>query len=144
MSQVVDANLSVALVLPTPYSAKAQVLGERWSAEAVDVFAPDLWAYEITSALRKAMSITSMPFLEAEAHLQTLMRLGVQLVPPTLELDRLALQWAEHLGQAVAYDAHYVALAERLGCELWTADRRLAGSAGAEVSWVHWIDEIAL
>jgi predicted nucleic acid-binding protein len=144
MSQVVDANLTVALVLPTPYSTKAQALWERWSAEAADVFAPDLWAYEITSALRKAMSITSMPLLEAEAHLETLMRLGVQLVPPTLELDRLALQWAEHLGQTVAYDAHYVALAERLGGELWTADRRLADSAGDEVSWVHWIDEIAL
>jgi predicted nucleic acid-binding protein len=143
VSQVVDANLSVALVLPTPYSAKAQVLWERWSAQAADVFAPDLWAYEITSALRKAMSITGMPFPEAETHLETLMRLGVQLVPPTLELDRLALQWAEHLGQTVAYDAHYVALAERLGCELWTADRRLAGSAGAEVPWVHYIDEIA-
>jgi len=143
MSQVVDANLAVALVLPTSYSTGAQVLWERWSAEAQDVFAPDLWAYEVTSALRKAMSITGMPFREAKVHLDTLMRLGVQLVPPTLELDRLALQWAERLGQTVAYDAHYLALAETLGVDFWTADRRLADSAGAEVSWVHRIDEIA-
>ncbi len=143
-SQVVDANLTIALVLPTSYSAKAQALWERWSAEAADVFAPDLWAYEVTSALRKAISIARMPAPEAEAHLETVMHLGVRLVPPTLELDRLALQWAERLGQTVAYDAHYLALAETLGCHFWTADRRLADSAGAEASWVHWIDAIAL
>jgi predicted nucleic acid-binding protein len=139
MSQVVDANLAVALVLPTPYSAQAQALWERWSVEAMDVFAPDLWAYEVTSALRKAVSITGMPSPEAEAHLDIVMRLGVQLVPPTLELDRLALRWADRLGQAVAYDAHYLALAETLGGDFWTADRRLADSAGTEVPWVHWI-----
>jgi len=145
MSQVVDANLTIALMLPTPYSTQAQALWERWSAEAMDVFAPDLWAYEVTSALRKAASITGMPSLEAEAYLETLMCLGVQLVPPTLELDRLALRWAERLGQTVAYDAHYLALAETLGCDFWTADRRLADSAGAdEAPWVHWIGEIAL
>ena len=49
-----------------------------WSVEATDVFAPDLWACEVTSALRKAVSITGMPSREAEAHLETVMRLGVQ------------------------------------------------------------------
>jgi predicted nucleic acid-binding protein len=141
MSQVVDANLAVALVLLTPYSAQAQALWERWSVEATGVFAPDLWAYEVTSALRKAVSITGMLSPEAEAHLETVMRLGVQLVPPTLELDRLALRWADRLGQAVAYDAHYLALAETLGCDFWTADRWLADAAGTEVRWVHWIGQ---
>jgi predicted nucleic acid-binding protein len=141
MSQVVDANLAVALVLLTPYSAQAQALWERWSVEATDVFAPDLWAYEITSALRKAVSIIGMPPREAEAHLETVIRLGVQLVPPTLELDRLALRWAGRLGQTVAYDAHYLALAETLGCDFWTADRRLADAAGPGARWVHWIGE---
>ena len=42
------------------------------------------------------------------------MRLGVQLVPPTFELDRLAVRWADRLGQAVACDAHCLALAETL------------------------------
>jgi len=139
MSQVVDANLTIALVLATPYSVQAQALWERWGTEAVQVYAPDLWAYEITSALRKAMSLTGMSLSEAEMYLETLACLGVQLVPPTPELDRLALRWAGRLGQAVAYDAHYLALAEVLGCDFWTADRRLAAAAG--VSWVHWIGQ---
>ena len=143
MSQVVDANLSVALVLATPYSAPAQRLWDRWNTEATDVYAPDLWAYEVTSALRQAMSLTGMPLPEAEACLEVLTHLGVQLVPPTPELDRLALRWAERLGQATAYDAHYLALAEVLECDFWTADRRLARAARNEVPWVHGVDEIA-
>lgn len=141
-SQVVDANLTLALVLQTPYSEQAHTLWGQWSGETTDVFAPDLWAYEVTSALRKAMTLTGMPLPEAEARLDVLARLGVQLVPPTLELDRLALRWAERLRHTVAYDAHYLALADTLGCEFWTADRRLANAAGQEAPWVHWIGEI--
>ncbi len=142
MSQVIDANLTVALVLSTPYSDQAQTLWRRWSVEDADVCAPDLWAYEVTSALRKAMVITGMPLSEAKAHLETLARLQVRLVSPTLELNHSALQWAERLGQTVAYDAHYLALAQMLGCDFWTADRRLVNSAAAKASWVHWIGEI--
>ena len=88
------------------------------------------------------MSLTGMPLSEADTRLEALTHLGVQLVPPTLELNYLALRWAERLGQTVAYDAHYLALAEVLGCDFWTADRRLAKAARAEVPWVHGIDEI--
>mgnify|MGYP006309980521 CR=1 FL=1 len=139
MSQVVDANLALALVLATPYSDRAQALWERWHSEEAIVFAPDLWVYEVTSALRKAMVVTGMSFSEAENRLETVMHLGVRLVPPTLELSQSALRWAQRLEQTVAYDAHYLALAEFLGCDFWTADSRLAGGPGFDVTWTHWV-----
>ena len=139
MSQVVDANLSVALVLHTPYSGQAQALWKRWETTGANVFAPDLWAYEVASALRKAMVITGLSLPEAQARLETLAQIGVQLVPPTATLDHSALQWAARLGQTVAYDAYYLALAEALGCEFWTADHKLTASLAGVVPWVHWI-----
>jgi predicted nucleic acid-binding protein len=142
MSQVADANLALGLVLATPYSGQAQVLWERWHSEEAVVFAPDLWAYEVTSALRKAMVITGMNLSEAEARLETLTQLGVRLVPPTPELDRSALRWAHRLDQTVAYDAHYLALAEFLGCDFWTADSRLASAPGFSLHWTHWVGEV--
>jgi predicted nucleic acid-binding protein len=142
MKQIIDANLAVALVLSTPYSEQAQILWEQWSINQTDVFAPDPWAYEVTSALRKAASITGMSLQEAETRLETLMHLGVCLVPPTLELDRLALRWAERLNQPVAYDAHYLSLADTLGGDFWTADRRLVDQVENEVPWVHWVGEV--
>ena len=57
--------------------------------------------------------------------------LPVRSVPTDPDLRRSALSWAERLGQFAAYDSFYVALAERLGCEVWTADRRLANAAAA-------------
>lgn len=36
-----------------------------------------------------------------------------------------ALDLAERLSLSATYDAHYLALAEWLGAEFWTADQRL-------------------
>jgi predicted nucleic acid-binding protein len=35
------------------------------------------------------------------------------------------------------YDAHYLALADYLGGEFWTADRRLAKVVQRELGWVN-------
>lgn len=39
-----------------------------------------------------------------------------------------ALSLATRFTLPATYDAHYLALAEELGCEFWTADKRLAGA----------------
>ncbi len=51
--------------------------------------------------------------------MQDLMSLGVGL-HETPNLHRRALELASQLKQGAVYDAHYLALAESLGCELWT------------------------
>jgi predicted nucleic acid-binding protein len=60
-----------------------------------------------------------------------------------LRLRQAALSWATRLHQKAACDGFYLAAAEQLGAELWTADQALANNArqlGA--SWVHWMGEI--
>jgi predicted nucleic acid-binding protein len=52
-------------------------------------------------------------------------------------LHRRALALAEHLELSAAYDAHYLALAERLGTEFWTADQRLGNAMSSILPWVH-------
>jgi len=52
-------------------------------------------------------------------------------------LHRRALQLAEALSLPAAYDAHYLALAERVGAEFWTTDRRLANKVREALPWVH-------
>ena len=51
-------------------------------------------------------------------------------------LHRRAARLADRLGLAAACDAHYLALAEMLECELWTADGRLARAVGPALPWV--------
>jgi len=46
-----------------------------------------------------------------------------------------ALRWSERIGHRVIYDSVYLALADGMNAELWTADRRLyqrARRAGAD------------
>ena len=51
-------------------------------------------------------------------------------------LHRRALDLAERFDLPAAYDGHYLALAERLDAEFWTADRRLAQAVQEEMPWV--------
>ncbi len=95
----------------------------------------------MTSALRKACAAGIMP-----AHgggrgaLNDCWRLRIERVAPDMDLHRRALRWAARLGQRAAYDAQYLALAERLGAEFYTADRRLANLAGAAgLPWVRFL-----
>ena len=45
--------------------------------------------------------------------------------------------------QNVFCDAHYLALAESFGCELWTADERFYRVASPSIENVRWIGEFA-
>jgi predicted nucleic acid-binding protein len=72
LNHVIDADVALALVIATPYSDQVQALWERCSNLQTVVFAPDLWAYEVTSALRKAMAVTGMQLSDAVSRLEVL------------------------------------------------------------------------
>ncbi len=90
--------------------------------------------YELTSALSKGVPFGALTEGKAEHALQLLRDLGVQLVPPDrAQVDR-AFIWTRRLNRAAAYDSFYLALAEELGSDLWTADRRLVNAV--DLPWV--------
>ena len=57
------------------------------------------------------------------------------LSPETLPEE--ALRLAKTLGLPAAYDAHHLALAQLLACELWANDRRLLRVLAGKLSFVH-------
>ena len=72
-------------------------------------------------------------------------RMIARLLESRLELHQTpvlhvkALQLEGQLKQNAAYDAHYLALAESFGCELWTADEWFYRAASPIVKGIHWI-----
>lgn len=142
MTVVVDANLIAALLIPLPYSVAAAERYASWQREEEEVLTPWLLVYEVDTTLRKAQRaglISEAGTVEARRRLPGL---GMRFFRPTIALSRRALYWSSQLHQAKVYDAHYLALAEREGATLWTADRRLRNNA-QEVGavWVKWIEE---
>lgn len=141
---VVDANLCVALIIPLPYSDAAAKQWLFWETNRVQIHAPLLWEYEIVSALRKAIAVRLISKKEAEIAFQRMWGLGVERSISDPDLHRSALQWAERLNQTVAYDSQYLALAEALQADFWTADRGLVDSLKSKkLAWLYWIGEIS-
>lgn len=135
---LIDANLGLALVLPLPYSSRAQSRLGDWFGEDRRVLAPLLWEYEILSALRKAESLGIVTAERVDKCTRELWALDVERVPPSPDLHSLALQWSRRLGQSKAYDGQYLAAAQWAEADLWTADARLAEQARRlGVEWVH-------
>ncbi|CAD7783931.1 MAG: hypothetical protein KCCBMMGE_02340 [Candidatus Methanoperedenaceae archaeon GB37] len=56
-------------------------------------------------------------------------------------MHRYALKLAKSFSLPTTYDAHYLALAERLGAEFWTTDKRLVRTVQKVISWVRLLKE---
>ena len=122
MTVVVDSSVLVA-ALVDPGSEGV------WAESAVAseaLFAPELVLAEAGNTLRKLEQASEISSLEATLAYRDLPRLGVQLVPFAPFAERV---WSLR-NNVTCYDAWYVALAEELGCQLMTLDRRLSRAIG--------------
>lgn len=124
MTLVIDASaLMTVLIEPGDRGEQvADVLGGH------DLHAPDLLPYEVANVLRRHRAADRLSPTEAALALQAARRLPVELWSSEVLGDRV---WAL-TGSLSAYDAAYVALAERLEAPLVTGDARLARGSGYE------------
>jgi predicted nucleic acid-binding protein len=93
---------------------------------AGDLAAPDLVDPETVAVLRKRWLAGTIPDGRFAAAVRDLQDLDLDRYPALRFMQRA---W-ELRANVTPYDATYVALAEVLGCELWTADQRLAKAPG--------------
>jgi len=145
MKLVLDANLIASLAIPLPYSAAATDQILAWKRQGVILTAPSLWSYEVNTVLRKAIVTGYLSTSQLDEALSQIWQLNVQAVPATLDLHRKAQVWAEKLGYSKTYDCDYLAVAQSLQADFWTADRRLVQAARqAGVDWTFSIFENGL
>lgn len=138
---VIDANVAVKSILSATDSLGA--FWEKVDRENITPCAPRLWLSETASAIRSLVSQKALSPDEAEDVLRTIHGLRIEIIDEDEELSLRALELAGKLGQSKAYDVFYLALAEKLVAEFWTADERLFNRCRKELklNWVHWIGE---
>jgi predicted nucleic acid-binding protein len=131
----VDASFVMRLLLGGPGGDKAEELWEEWAQGRVQAAAPGLIFYEITNALYRLGASASLAFEEITEILELALSLGINTISEDF-LHRKALVFAGQYGLKATYDAHYLALAQSLGTDFWTADRRLVNAVADKLSWV--------
>jgi len=136
----VDSGILLKLLLNEPDSHLAEALWQSWVSEGVQPVAPQLFPFEVTAVLRK---LTHREIIEAELAekaLKTALAFDVSL--QTFEgIHERAWQLATEFNRPTAYDTHYLALAENVGCAFWTADQKLFNAVNQKLDWVHWLGD---
>ncbi len=130
---VVDASVAVKWLISEAYSDKAFALGRSWAKAGVQPVAPYLMLVEVANALHKRVARAELSSPGAARLLGGLASAGIDLREPEA-LHTRAVEMAGQLRQSTVYDTHYLALAETLACELWTADERFFRAASPTFS----------
>jgi predicted nucleic acid-binding protein len=131
----IDANFVVRFLTDNA-SSTFRRLWIQWQESEYTIVAPALIYYEVTNALHR-MSLGGQLLPEqADQSLNVAFNLNITLYGDA-ELHQQAFTLARSLKLSATYDSHYLALAQRLGCEFWTADKRLFNSVQASLPWIH-------
>jgi predicted nucleic acid-binding protein len=120
MTYVLDASVALKVVLPEADSGRAIRLRDEYAAGINSLIAPDLFPSEIANGLVSAERQNRIGPGEALIFLYDLLQ-NAPVFFPTNPLLVRAMEIALSTRRAV-YDCAYLALAEREGCELVTAD----------------------
>jgi predicted nucleic acid-binding protein len=118
-----------------PSDQVAQELWERWTTERRQLAAPTLLYYEVANSLYRYETLGLMSASSVQLALNATLALPINLQGEP-DLHRRALELAKQFSLPAAYDAHYLALAEHLNGEFWTADGKLARSVQGSLTWV--------
>jgi predicted nucleic acid-binding protein len=131
---VLDANIVVYVITDPAESSSAKL----WHTLTRDhlIVMPALARWEITNAFYRSGRFGQMALEDVDDAVVAFQQLGIIFEDQPQDHFR-AVGLARQFDFQLAYDAHYLALAERLGCGLWTADKALHSSASKAFPWVN-------
>jgi len=137
----VDASVAVKWILEEERSDLALTLYDAAVQAGQSIVAPPLLPLEVTNIVCQRMRINpEISLTKATEQLDDFLALPIDYHNP-VGLHHQALVLADALGLPATYDAHYLALAEHLGCELWTDDQRLMRRVLSSLPFVRWIGD---
>jgi predicted nucleic acid-binding protein len=124
--------------LTETHSTQAADLWEHWDNQGTQVAVPILFKYELVAAIRKHVHRGTISTADGLTIRDELLAKSVHLMFDETLLRR-GYELATQFNRPTAYDAQYLAVAERLGCEFWTGDEKLFNTVKSALPWVKWV-----
>jgi predicted nucleic acid-binding protein len=126
MKYVLDSSVAFKWVVPEIDTPKAVKVRDEFRSGVHELISPDVFPPELAHALTRAERQGRIPLADAVTRLIDVLTTCPILIPSLpLLLRATTISSSTRVG---VYDCLYVALAEREGCELVTADTRLLNS----------------
>jgi predicted nucleic acid-binding protein len=138
----VDARLILRTLIPNRFSDEAEALLAGWLTERIELLAPSLLAYEVTSALRRLVALKAITPERGDAAFAQFLAIPIRL-SSRRAIFPLAFRLAKEFNRPRAYDTAYLVLAQLARCSFWTADERLYNAVKEKLPWVHWVGRVA-
>jgi predicted nucleic acid-binding protein len=134
MNYILDASVALCWLIRRPLTPKALRLRDDYRQSVHRLLAPSIFPAEAASALTKSERQKLIPVGQARLLLDDILS-DLPQIYSFAPLLRRATDISSQT-RAGLYDCLYVALAEREGCELVTADERLLSSLGQQFPFV--------
>jgi predicted nucleic acid-binding protein len=134
MKYVLDSAVALKWVLPEIHADKAKRLRDDYEHQIHELVAPDVFPVEVSHALVRAERKKLIPVGQAAALLVDVMN-SSPVLSSYLPLLSRATDIASQMHCGV-YDCLYIALAEKVGCELVTADDKLVKNLGTTFPFI--------
>jgi predicted nucleic acid-binding protein len=121
MKYVLDASVGVQCLLVETDTVKARQLRDDFNTGSIELLAPDVFPVEVLNVLTKAERKGRITPQDGEILAETCLN-SLPILHDSLSLLPRAYELSSATRSAV-YNCLYVALAEREGCDLVTADK---------------------
>lgn len=136
-SLVVDASVAIKWFNPAEALAEsANLIRADYVHGRIALVVPVFWDYEIANGINKAVARGNLTADEGREAVRLILAVQAQRVPLPSPDDSYEL--AQRYQRSV-YDSWYVALAQQLGAEFWTADRKLYNALHEPLPFVRWL-----
>jgi predicted nucleic acid-binding protein len=140
MRYVLDSSVALKLVLPEPDSGKVIQLRDETRQGMHELLTPDVFPIEVAHALARAERQKRISQKDGWLFWKHIMS-DAPILQPYLPLMPRAYEIASAARIGV-YDCLYVALAEREGCDLLTADAKLVTNLKSQFPFIVGLDSL--
>lgn len=133
---ILDASVALKLLLEEQGAEAVEEQFDSWRAQGTEVCVPILFFSEVMNGIQRRVHRRLLTEAEGDQVLEALKLLRATPLPTPLPFEQ-AWGLAKTYNLSTTYDAEYLALAQREGCDFWTVDQNLLNVLGeARPAWV--------